>query len=305
MASASPTLAQRRLARALRKLRADANLTIDQVAGKIDLSASTISRLETAQAVARRGDIRELLDIYEVTDTQREELLQLAGQSRQLPWWQEYKDIPNAGAADLEAKATVMRQYSALLVPGLLQTEAYAREILRAVRGDDGDENLERHLKLRLNRQGVLTQQRSPQYVVVLDEAVLERVVGGQKTMHGQMKHLLEASKLQNVTLYLLPFSAGAHAGVDGEFTIFSYAKQEDPDIIYEDPDVVYVDNIGGGAYIEEPKITDRYNRTFERLIETALDPLKTSERLAELEYQLRDQREDDGGPVPREVAQK
>jgi transcriptional regulator with XRE-family HTH domain len=306
MASSSPTVAQRRLARALRKLRADAELTIDQVAEKIDLSASTISRLETAQAIVRRGDIRELLDIYEVTDTQSEELLELAGQSRQQPWWQEYKDLPNAAAADLEAQAAVIRQYSALLLPGLLQTETYAREILQAVRGDDGSENLERHLKLRMNRQGLLTEQMSLQYVVILDEAVLRRVVGGRKVMHEQLRRLIKVSKFPNVTLYLLPFLAGAHAGVDGEFTIFSYPKQEDSDLIYEDPDVVYVDNIGGGAYIEDRKITDRYNRTFERLIETALDPLKTAQRLAEFEYELRKpQREDDGGPVPRGVAQE
>jgi transcriptional regulator with XRE-family HTH domain len=286
MVNSSPTVAQRRLARALRKLRAEADLTIDQVAEKLDLSASTISRLETAQTTVRRGDVRELLDIYEVTGTQREELLQLAGQSRQQPWWQEYKDLPNAGAADFEAQAAVIRQYSALLVPGLLQTEAYAREVLRAVRGDDGEKNLERHLKLRMNRQALLTQQESPQYVVVLDEPVLRRVVGGRQVMHAQLKRLIEASALANLTLRLLPFSVGAHAGMDGEFTIFSYRK--DPDVVYDDPDVVYVDNIGGGAYIEDPKITNRYNRTFEHLLETSLDPVKSTEVLTDLEEELR-----------------
>jgi transcriptional regulator with XRE-family HTH domain len=286
MSNSSPTVAQRRLARALRNLRAKADLTIDQVAEKIDLSASTISRLETAQAPARRGDIRELLDIYEATDTQRDELLQLAGQSRQQPWWQEYKDLPNAAAADLEAQATIIRQYSALLVPGLLQTEAYAWEILRAVRGDDGAENLERHLKLRMNRQTLLREHDSPEYVVVLDEAVLRRAVGGRKVMHVQLQRLIEASSLPNVSLRLLPFSVGAHAGVDGEFTIFSYEK--DPDAVYEDPDVVYVDNIGGGAYIEDRTITNQYNRTFEHLLETALDPVRSNQVLAEFESELR-----------------
>jgi transcriptional regulator with XRE-family HTH domain len=286
MSNSSPTVAQRRLARALRNLRAKADLTIDQVAEKIDLSASTISRLETAQAPARRGDIRELLDIYEATDTQRDELLQLAGQSRQQPWWQEYKDLPNAAAADLEAQATIIRQYSALLVPGLLQTEAYAWEILRAVRGDDGAENLERHLKLRMNRQTLLREHDSPEYVVVLDEAVLRRAVGGRKVMHVQLQRLIEASSLPNVSLRLLPFSVGAHAGVDGEFTIFSYEK--DPDAVYEDPDVVYVDNIGGGAYIEDRTITNQYNRAFEHLLETALDPVRSNQVLAEFESELR-----------------
>jgi len=287
MASSSPTVAQRRLARALRRLRADANLTIDQVAEKLDLSASTISRLETALATVRRGDVRELLDIYEVTGTQREELLQLAGQSRQHPWWQEYKDLPNAAAADLEAEAAVIRQYSALLVPGLLQTEAYAREVLRAIRGDGADD-LERQLKLRMNRQALLAEQKSPQYLVVLDESVLRRAVGGRQIMQAQLERLIEASALPNVTVRLLPFSVGAHAGMDGEFTVFSYQKPEDPDVVYEDPDVVYVDNIGGGAYIEDRKITEQYNRTFEHLLDSALDPARSIQTLAEAEHRLR-----------------
>jgi transcriptional regulator with XRE-family HTH domain len=288
MASSSPTIAQRRLARALRRLRSRADLTIDQVAGKIDLSPSTISRLETAQASVRRGDVRELLDIYGVTGKQREELLHLAGQSRQQPWWQEFKDLPNASSADLEAEAALIRQYSALLVPGLLQTEAYAREILRAVRGDEGTENLERHLKLRMNRQGLLAEQESPQYVVVLDETVLSRAVGGREVMHGQVARLIEVSKMPNVTLRLLPVTAGAHAGMDGEFTIFSFEKAQDADVVYEDPDVVYVDNIGGGAYIEDKDITQRYDRTFGRLLEAALDAADTTRKLANTERELR-----------------
>ena len=105
--------------------------------------------------------------------------------------------------------------------------------------------------------------------------------------MHAQLQRLVSASKLDNVTIHVLPFTAGAHAGVDGEFTIFSYKKPEDPDIVYEDPDVVYVDNIGGGAYIEARKMTDRYNRTFERLVETALDSVKSAQILADVEVEL------------------
>jgi transcriptional regulator with XRE-family HTH domain len=287
MPSSSPTVAQRRLARALRKLRADADLTIDQVAEKIDLSASTLSRLETAQAVVRRGDIKELLDIYEATDPQREELLHLAGQSREQPWWREYKDLPNATTADLEAKASVIRQYSALLVPGLLQTKEYARHILGAVRGDGGAKNVERQLKLRMNRQMLLSAPDSPHYVVVLDEAVLHRIVGSRIVMHAQVKRLVDAAKMEKVSLHFLPFRAGAHAGLDGDFTIYTYKKPEEPGVIYEDPDVVYVDNIDGGAYIEDRDITDRYNQAFERLLETALDEFKSAEVLADIEAEL------------------
>jgi transcriptional regulator with XRE-family HTH domain len=289
MASSSPTVAQRRLARALRRLRAKAELTIEQVADKLDLSASTISRLETAQATVRRGDVRELLDIYGVTGIQREELLRLAEQSRKQPWWQEYKDLPQAAAADLEAQAAVIRQYSALLVPGLLQTEAYAREVLRAVLGDEGAKDLERHLTLRMKRQTVLNDQKSPQYVVVLDEAVLRRVVGDRHVMHEQLERLIEASTLQNVTLRLLPLTAGAHPGMDGDFTIFRYQQPEDQDVVYDDPDVVYVDDLAGGSYIEDRDRTERYNRAFEQLLEKAWDRAKSAQVLADIECQLRE----------------
>lgn len=289
MASSSPTVAQRRLARALRRLRAKAELTIEQVADKVDLSPSTISRLETAQATVRRGDVRELLDIYDVTGIQREELLRLAEQSRKPPWWQEYRDLPQAAAADLEAQAAVIRQYSALLVPGLLQTEAYAREVLRAVLGDEGTEDLERHLTLRMKRQRVLTEQKSPQYVVVLDEAVLQRVVGDRQVMHAQLERLIEASTLPNVTLRLLPLTAGAHAGMDGDFVIFRYQQPEDQDVVYDDPDVVYVDDLAGGSYAEEPDRTRRYNRAFEQLLEKAWDRAKSAQALADIERQLRE----------------
>jgi transcriptional regulator with XRE-family HTH domain len=286
MPSPSPTVPQRRLARALRRLRADADLTIDQVAEKVDLSASTLSRLETAQATVRRGDIKELLDIYQVTDEpQRQKLLRLAVQSREQPWWQGYRDLPEAAGADFAAQAHVIHQYSALLVPGLLQTERYAREILRALRGEEASRNTERQLELRMRRQAVLTEQESPEYVVVLDEPVVRRVVGDRQIMREQLQRLIRACALPNVTLHLLPFSAGAHAAMDGEFTIFSY--ENNPDVIYYDPDVVYVEDIEGGRYVEDATVTKRYNQVFHRVLEMAWDPVKSAQALADIEQEL------------------
>jgi len=286
MPSQSPTVPQRRLARALRRLRADADLTIEQVAEKVDLSASTLSRLETAQATVRRGDIKELLDIYQVTEgPERQKLLRLAVQSREQPWWWKYRHLPEATGADFAEQADVIRQYSALLVPGLLQTEPYAREILRALKGDEADRNTEQQLELRMRRQAVLTNPESPQYVVVLDEPVVRRVVGDRQVIREQLQRLIEVSELPNVTLHLLPFSMGAHAAMDGEFTIFSYYNN--PDVVYEDPDVVYVENIVGGGYIEDSTMTKRYNQAFQRLLELAWDPVKSAQALVEIEQEL------------------
>jgi transcriptional regulator with XRE-family HTH domain len=282
----SPTVPQRRLARALRRLRADADLTIEQVAEKVDLSPSTLSRLETAQATVRRGDIKELLDVYQVTDgPERQKLLRLAVQSREQPWWWKYRHLPEATGADLAEQADVIRQYSALLVPGLLQTERYAQEILRAVRGDEASRSSDLQLELRMRRQAMLTRPEPPQYVVVLDDPVVRRVVGGRETMREQLQRLIEAAALPNVTLHLLPLNVGAHAAMDGEFTIFSYYKN--PDVTYEDPDVVYVDNIVGGEYREDPTITKRYNWAFQRLLELAWDPVKSEQALVDIEREL------------------
>jgi transcriptional regulator with XRE-family HTH domain len=278
----SPTVPQRRLARALRRLRADADLTIEQVAEKVDLSPSTLSRLETAQATVRRGDIKELLDIYQVTDTtQRQKLLRLAVQSREQPWWWKYRDLKEAAGADLADQADVIRQYSALLVPGLLQTERYAREIVRAVRGDEASRNTELQLELRMRRQAMLTKPEPPEYVVVLDEPVVRRVVGDRQIMREQLQRLIQAAALPNVSLHLLPLSVGAHAAMDGEFTIFGYENNPD------DPDVVYVDNIVGGEYREDPTITKRYNWAFQRLLELAWEPVKSAQALVDIEREL------------------
>jgi transcriptional regulator with XRE-family HTH domain len=278
MPSPSPTLGQRRLARALRRLRTEAGLTIDQVAEKLELSPSTVSRMETAQAGVRRPDVRELLDLYQVTGAERQELLQLVDESRKQPWWSEYKDVRSAPIADLEAKAASISQYSALLIPGLLQTEEYARGVLGAIRRDGTPDP--RRLALRMNRQALLTNQESPQYRVVLDEGVLRRMVGGQRVMRAQLGRLLEAAALPNLTVQVLPYSSGAHPAQDGEFTIFTYRESLDPD-------VVYIETAVGEAYIENPDQTAHYNWVFEELLKAALDPVMSIQQLTDIRDRL------------------
>jgi transcriptional regulator with XRE-family HTH domain len=280
MAGPRATVRQRRLARELRRLREGAHLTIEQVANKLELSPSTVSRIETAQVGIRARDVRELLDIYGVAGVQRDQLLQIARERRQQPWWQEYRDLPNMALAGFEADATSISQYSALLVPGLLQTEAYAREVLTAIRLDARPGDIQRRMDLRLNRQALLKGETAPQYWVVLDEAVVRRPVGGPAVMGAQLEHLAQVAALPSVTLQVLPFSAGAHAGMDGEFTIFGYRAPEDPD-------VVYIENTGGDAYIEDADVTRRYNRIFDHLRAAALDPAESVRTLAELERRL------------------
>jgi transcriptional regulator with XRE-family HTH domain len=280
VARRSPTVRERRLARALRQLREQAGLTIEEVAEKLEISASTVSRMETAQVGVRPRDLRFLLDTYKITEAERDQLLQIARERRQQRWWQEYADLPNIHVAGLEADASTIWQYSTQLVPGLLQTEAYARAVLEAIRLDAKPGEIERRLELRIHRQAVLTSEDAPEYWVVLDEAVVRRQVGGPAVMAEQLQHLVEATKLPNVTLQVLPFTSGEHPGMDGEFTILHYRESADPD-------VVYIENTGSDLYLEGPEVTRRYNKIFDHLRAAAQNRGESIRTLGILQSQL------------------
>jgi transcriptional regulator with XRE-family HTH domain len=274
------TVQQRRLARILRGLREGADLTIDQVAEKLELSPSTISRIETAQVGVRPRDVRALLDIYEVSEGQRDELLELARKSRHHPWWYEYRLVPDTTVVGFEDDAAYIRQFSALVVPGVLQTSEYASAVIRAIRHDAAAEEIEQRLELRMHRQELLTRKGAPDLWVVLDEPTVLRPVGGPAVMRGQLQRLIEVSALPNVTLQMLPLSVGPHAGMDGEFTIFSFS---DP----ADPDLVFIENSGGDLYLERPDRTQRYRLIFSHLQAAALNPAESVRALADVQQQL------------------
>jgi transcriptional regulator with XRE-family HTH domain len=275
-----PTVRRLRLARTLRTLREGSGLTIDQVAEKIEMSPSTVSRIETAQVGVRPRDVRALLDIYEVNEAQRDVLLELARRSRQQPWWYEYREVPSATLVDYEAEAGFIRQYSALVLPGLLQTRDYAVEVIRAIRHDAAGEEVEQRLGLRMQRQGLLTEKGAPDLWFILDEATLRRPVGGPAVMRKQLQRLIDVSALPNVTLQVLPFAAGTHAGMDGEFTIFSFS---DP----ADPDLVFIENSGGDLYLERNDRTQRYQLIFSHLQAAALNPVESVRALTDVQQHL------------------
>lgn len=280
MARRSPTVRERRLARALRHLREEAGLTIEEVAKKLEMSASTVSRMETAQVGVRPRDLRFLLELYEVSEVEREQLLQIARERRQQRWWQEYADVPSIALAGLEADASTIWQYSTQLVPGLLQTEPYARAVLEAIRLDAKADDIDRRLELRMHRQALLTSEHAPEYWVVLDEAVARRQVGGPVVMAEQLGQLIEMAKRPNVTLQVLPFTSGEHAGMDGEFTILRYP---DP----ADPIVVFIENTGSDLYLEASEVTRRYNKIFDHLRAAAQNPGESIRTLGDIQSQL------------------
>jgi transcriptional regulator with XRE-family HTH domain len=270
----SPTVRRRRLSGELRRLRDQAQLTIDDVAEKLSCSASKISRIETGHVGVTPRDTRDMLKLYGVEPDQLEALVQLAKEARRKGWWHSYNEVFTGAFVGLEAETSSLRAYQALLVPGLLQTEDYMRAVIRAARPDATEAHVEKRVKARLARQRLLTDIDPPRYWAVIDEAVLCRMVGGPKVMYAQLNWLIARASLPHVTIQVLPFSAGAHAGMEGPFLILGFPEQADPD-------VVYVDNTTAGIYLEEPAEILRYTLMFDHLRAAALAPDDTLTRIA------------------------
>jgi transcriptional regulator with XRE-family HTH domain len=271
----SPTVRRRRLAAELRRLRDQAALTIEDVAEKLECSSSKISRIETEHVGVSPKDARELLRLYGVPSDQLEALVQLSKEARKRGWWHSYNEVFTGAFVGLEAEASSLRAYQALLVPGLLQTEDYMRAVIRAARPDAGGPQVDKRVQARLARQQLMTDPEPPRYWAVIDEAVLCRTVGGERVMHAQLEWLASRAALPHVTIQVLPFSAGAHAGMEGPFLILGFPEQADPD-------VVYVDNTTAGIYLEEPAEILRYTLMFDHLRAAALSPDDTVTRIAE-----------------------
>jgi transcriptional regulator with XRE-family HTH domain len=279
MADHIPTVRQRRLAQALRELRHDAGMTQDAVAERMGWHSSKLFRLENARSPRVDWlDVRELLDLYGVPSPHREALIQLARDARMMGWWTPYRDVFTGSYVALEDEASVMRLYHPELIPGLLQTEHYARAVIRAVRPGYDEESVERRVTARLARQKALLDRESPpELLCVLNEAVVRRQATDAHVRMGQLRALTDAADRPRLTIQVLPFSAGAHAGLEGGFVLIEFPSQQDPD-------VVYVEGIMGDIYLESVEEVKRYQSAFERIQTIALSPEKTFKFISELE---------------------
>lgn len=275
-----PTVRRRRLASELRRLRENADLTIDEVGEKLECSASKVSRIETGHVGVTPRDARDMLKLYGLNGDELEALVQLAREARKKGWWHAYNEVFTGAFVGLEADAASLRAYQALLVPGLLQTERYTRTVIKAIRPDAGEDGIERRVAARVKRQRLLTEPNPPEYWAVIDEAVLHRSVGGAEVMAEQLRRLQEIAELPHVTIQLLPFSAGAHAGMEGPFLILGFPEQADPD-------VVYVENTTSGVYLEQNEDVHRYQLMFDHLRAAALKPDDTIRAIGEVADRL------------------
>lgn len=276
-ASHSPVVRRRELGALLRDLRLEAGLTVEQVAEALMVSPSKVSRLETGQRGASPRDVRDLCNLYELTDEEeRQHLADLAKASRRPAWWQQYS-LPYAQYVGLEAEALRISDFESGAFPGLLQTPEYARAIHESAMPKLDAELIEERVEVRAARQAILTRSKPPppSLHAIIDEAALHRAVGGAAVMVAQIHHVIEACQRPNVSVQVVPFGVGAYPGIDSTFTLLEF---EDPV-----PGVVYVEGLVGHLYLERPADVQRYGQVFDRLRSISLSEQKSLEEMARM----------------------
>ncbi len=258
--SPGPTVRRLVLGGHLRRLREDAGITAEQAAALIRSSRSKIARLEQGRVGAKQRDIADLLSLYGVgPGEKREALMGLAREGNAPAWWQTYSDVlpgwvePYFG---LEAAASFIREYELQFVPGLLQTEEYARAVMRLGNSPTEDEVVLR-AEARISRQVILHRDNPPRLWAVIDENALRRPIGGRQVMEGQLRHLIDMCDHPAVTLQILPLSTGAHRAMGGPFTILRY---DHPYL----RDVVYIEQLTSALYLDQPAEVDAYLEVIE-----------------------------------------
>ncbi|MCG5218218.1 helix-turn-helix domain-containing protein [Streptosporangium sp. KLBMP 9127] len=273
----SPTVRRRRLGSELRHLRERAQLTMEEVSSKLGWSATKVSRIETAHVGVVPKTVCCLLDLYKVDDAKREELLRLTRDARKKGWWHAYDELSSEYAAyiGLEADAASLRSFAPVVLPGLLQTEDYARAIIRAglLLAPPGE--VTRRIEIRMARQALLSQSDPCRLWAILDEAVIRRPVGGPTVMRAQLERLLEAMESSNITVQILPFATGAHSGTSGAFEILDFPEPSDPD-------VVCLENLTNCLYVEHETDVYRYTVAFDHLRAKASDPDESRRLISE-----------------------
>jgi transcriptional regulator with XRE-family HTH domain len=285
--SGSPTVRRRRLAAELRRLRASTGKTAEDVARVLGWSKAKISRYELAQSGLKPADVERLLDFYEIQGSHRDQLLTLAEEATYKGWWESYSDIlPEGHLAfiGLEAEATKILEWQINVVPGLLQTEQYARQVLSGFRevAAISPAAIQRRLETRLTRQQLLTRDEPLEYVALLDESVLHRQRGGRSVMRAQLQRLAEVSELRNVTVQILPLDRNHELAVDS-FSILQFGHARDTTL----HDVVSIEPLINEFHIEDDADTYQFQLAFHHLVSESLSPDESKAALLTTAQQL------------------
>lgn len=281
----SPTVRHRRLARQLRQQRENSGLSMERAAAALGWSRPKLIRFETAKTRPRPSDVEEMLDLYGGDEAVKLALMQLARDIRKRGWWSAFNDVLAGSFAELEDDAAQIRTWQVQFIPGLLQTSDYALALIRILSPDDSEDVLLRRVQARMARRTILERQDAPSYVAILDEAVLRRAVGGAQVMARQLDALVNAAEKPNVSLRVMPISAGEHAGMDGPFVVLNFAGELDQD-------VVYLEGMGGEIYVEDVGQVTRCNVRFDRICEQALSEIDSVTLIADIAKEYRQSHE-------------
>jgi transcriptional regulator with XRE-family HTH domain len=278
--SGSPTVLRILLGTQLRRLRTEKRISREDAGYAIRASHAKISRLELGQVSFKERDVADLLTLYGVTDPgERAPLLELARQANAPGWWHKYGDLlPNWFEVyiGLEGAASVIRTYENQFVPGLLQSPAYAKAVIRLAHERTPAEEVDRRVALRTRRQQRLEGARPLKLWAVIDEAVVRRTIGGRAVMREQVEHLLEMTDRSNVTVQIVPFDRGGHAAAGGPFSILRFPERDLPD-------VVYMEQLTSALYLDKPGESEHYMQVMDRLSVQADSPQDTKRFLERL----------------------
>ncbi|UED85875.1 helix-turn-helix domain-containing protein [Streptomyces profundus] len=276
----NPTVRRRRLGQELRRLREDRGMTAEEVADRLLVSQSKISRLENGRRSISPRDVRDLCGVYDVEDAKLvESLMQMAKESRQQGWWHAFAELSPSYSVyiGLETDASSLRVYEPQVVPGLLQTAPYAAAVISGALPEVGEDEVRSRVQVRMRRQERIWEDRTPLRLwAVVDESVLRRAIGGAATMAEQLRKLEESSRLPHVTLQVMPFSAGAHPGVNGQYTILEFSEAADST-------VVYLEGGTSDLYLEKPHDVQHYSIMYEHLRAQAYSPEQTRRFILQL----------------------
>ena len=284
MMTTGPTVRRRRLGTELRKLRESNGYKLEEVAAQLGVAPSTLSRIETGKAPTKSAYLSQMLEKYGVVDpAQRQVLVDMAREGHRKGWWAAYDDVLPSGFdiyVGLEAETAAVRGYEVAVVHGLLQTPDYARAVLGEMFPRHGAEQIDRMVALRMERQRRFDDDPPLELWAILDEAVIRRPVGGRAVMRTQLEHLLGMAARPGLTLQVLPFSCGAHAGHAGAFSILEFPNRSDSE-------VAYVESVAGTTYLEKDREVRVQVEAFDRLRAAALAPGASASLIAQVAQEL------------------
>ncbi|MBL1111650.1 helix-turn-helix domain-containing protein [Streptomyces sp. 110] len=280
----APTVGQVVLGKRLQDLREKAGFKRDEAAKVLRVAPATIRRMETAEVALKVPYVQMLLDTYGITGEELDSFITLTEEANKPGWWQRFHDIlPDwfSVHVSLEGAAEMIRAYEPHFVPGLLQTEDYARAVMQTgAVGQAGPRQAERHVALRMERQGLLTRRDPPRLWVVMDETVLRRRVGSAAVMRQQVDRLLEAVEMPHITLQISEFSSGHHPGTYGPFVLFRFA-------VPELSDLVYVEYLTGAVYLDERIEVASHLEAMDRMAAQAATAQRTKEILRDFRKEV------------------